>query len=398
MTRLTVRRGPETGTVHELTDEIVTIGRSPHNTVVINNDQLSRTHVRLVRAGPDYELHDLGSSSGTFINGQRVTTSWLLPPMCLIELGDAVTLAYERTPVSDADSTVSAAERRSDQLFLVVNLGQDVERIYALESEAITIGRDLSNNIVLPDPEVSRWHLELQRQGSGYTVRDLGSTNGTILNGLRLTGTRALTAFDALELGTGVRLHYVRDPKDIQGGQGSAAREGSTPRPETVSKLDTNEVRQADLLNLVGKRRTSRLGTGLIQGALDQHIIIAYAREDWESVIAPLTVALQDSNIEVWVDQYLTPGADDWTAAVDQALTECWLLVLVVSPAALESRHVRLEYRHFVNREKPMLLFLYQPVDRLPPELAGVQTVTYDPANGVGSFQRLILEILHRRL
>jgi pSer/pThr/pTyr-binding forkhead associated (FHA) protein len=396
MTRLTVRRGPEPGTVHELTDEIVTIGRSPHNTIVIGDDQISRTHVRLVRVGPDYELHDLGSSNGAFVDGQRVTTSWLLPPVCLIELGDSITLAYERT-LPKADGALPAAERRSEHPFLVVNLGPDLERIYALESETITVGRDLSNNIVLPDPEVSRWHLELQRQGGGYTVRDLGSTNGTILNGVRLNGTRALTAYDALELGTGVRLHYVRDPKDVQGGQASPARE-NMPRAEMVSKLDTNEVRQADLLNLIGKRKTSRLGTGLIQGALDQHIIIAYAREDWESVIAPLTVALQDAGIDVWVDQYLKPGADDWTAAIDQALTECWLLVLVVSPAAIESRHVRLEYRHFVNREKPMLLFTYRPVDRLPPELAGVQAIAYDPANSMSSFRRLILEILHRRL
>lgn len=395
MTRLTVRRGPEPGTVHELAAEVVTIGRSPHNTIVINDDQVSRTHVRLVRVGLDYELHDLGSSNGTFVDGQRVTGNRLLPPVCLIELGDSITLAYERTAPPDQEGGHSAAERRSDQLFLVVNLGPDTERIYALESEAITIGRDLSNDIVLPDPEVSRWHLQLQRQGNGYTVRDLGSTNGTVLNGVRLTAPRTLTAYDTLELGTTARLHYVRDPRDVQGQVG--AHEADAARPEIVSKLDTNEVRQADILNLIGKRKTSRLGTGLKQGALDQHIMVAYAREDWEEVIAPLTIALQDAGIDVWVDQYLTPGADDWAAAVEQALTECWLLVLVVSPAALESRHVRLEYRYFVNREKPLLLFIYQPVNRLPPELAGLESIAYDPANSMSSFRRLILEILHRR-
>ena len=394
MTRLTVRRGPEPGTVYELADEVVTIGRSPHNTVVLNDDQISRTHVRLVRAGPDYELHDLGSSNGTFVDGQRIATSRLLPPLCLIELGDSITLAYERASAPEAPR---AAERRSERLFLVVGLGPDSERICALEGETVTIGRDLSNTIVLPDPEVSRWHLELRRQGGGYTVRDLGSTNGTTLNGVRLASTRALTIYDTLELGTTVRLHYVRDPKDALGGPGSGGREGAAPRAEAASKLETNEVRQADILNLIGQRKTSRLGTGLKQGALDQHIMIAYARDDWESVIAPLTVALQDAGIDVWVDQYLTPGADDWTAAVEQALTECWLLVLVVSPAALESRHVRLEYRYFVNREKPLLLFVYQPADRLPPELAALEAVTYDPANSLSSFRRLILEILHRR-
>ncbi|MGQ9888421.1 MAG: FHA domain-containing protein [Aggregatilineales bacterium] len=394
MTRLTVRRGPDPGAVYELNTDVITLGRSPHNTIVINDDQVSRAHLRLVRVGPDYELHDLGSSNGTFVDGQRVAASWLLPPVCLIELGDSITLAYERALPSEADGA-RAVDDRSDQLFLVVNLGPDTERVYALESETITVGRDLSNDIVLPDPEVSRWHLQLKRQGGAYVVRDLGSTNGTLLNGVRLTAPRTLVPHDTLDLGTTtVRLHYVRNPKDAQQGARAAA---AAPRPEAAAKLDTKEVKQADLLNLAGKRRTSRLGTGLQQGALDQHIMVAYAREDWEEVIAPLTIALQDAGIDVWVDQYLTPGADDWAAAVEQALTECWLLVLVVSPAALESRHVRLEYRYFVNREKPLLLFIYQPVNRLPPELAGLESIAYDPANSMSSFRRLILEILHRR-
>lgn len=393
MTRLTVRRGPDPGAVYELNTDVITLGRGPHNTIVINDDQVSRAHLRLVRVGADYELHDLGSSNGTFVDGQRVTASWLLPPVCLIELGDSITLAYERTTPPDADGA-RAADHRPDQLFLVVNLGPDTERIYALESETITIGRDLSNDIVLPDPEVSRWHLQLNRQGSAYVVRDLGSTNGTLLNGVRLTAPRTLTVYDTLDLGTTARLHYVRSPKDAQQGALAGA---AAARPEAAAKLDTKEVKQADLLNLAGKRRTSRLGTGLQQGALDRHIMVAYARDDWENVIAPLTVALQDAGIDVWVDQYLTPGADDWAAAIEQALTECWLLVLVVSPAALESHHVRLEYRYFVNREKPLLLFIYQPVDRLPPELAGLETIAYDPANSMSSFRRLMLEILHRR-
>lgn len=393
MTRLTVRRGPYPGTVHELNADVITLGRSPHNTIVINDDQVSRTHLRLVRVGADYELHDLGSSNGTFVDGQRVTASWLLPPVCLIELGDSITLAYERTPQPEAVD-VQAADQPAGQLFLIVYLGTDTQRIYALESDTISIGRDLSNDIVLPDPEVSRWHLQLSRQGSTYVVRDLGSTNGTLLNGLRLTAPRALAVYDTLELGTTARLHFVQRPKDAQS---SAPAKPATARLEVAAKLDTKEVKQADLLNLAGKRRTSRLGTGLQQGALDRHIMVAYAREDWEKVIAPLTIALQDAGIDVWVDQYLTPGADDWTAAVEQALAECWLLVLVVSPAALESHHVRLEYRYFVNREKPVLLFVYQPVDRLPPELAGLESIAYDPANSMSSFRRLMLEILHRR-
>lgn len=49
-----------------------------------------------------------------------------------------------------------------------------------------TIGRDAGCDMVLPDPTVSRWHAGLKREASGWMLDDLGSTNGTRLNGWRV--------------------------------------------------------------------------------------------------------------------------------------------------------------------------------------------------------------------
>ncbi|HEY8046189.1 MAG TPA: DUF1707 and FHA domain-containing protein [Streptosporangiaceae bacterium] len=49
-----------------------------------------------------------------------------------------------------------------------------------------TIGRDAGCDMVLPDPTVSRWHAGLRREDSGWMLDDLGSTNGTRLNGWRV--------------------------------------------------------------------------------------------------------------------------------------------------------------------------------------------------------------------
>jgi Domain of unknown function (DUF1707)/FHA domain len=49
-----------------------------------------------------------------------------------------------------------------------------------------TIGRDAGCDMVLPDPTISRWHAGLRREASGWVLDDLGSTNGTRLNGWRV--------------------------------------------------------------------------------------------------------------------------------------------------------------------------------------------------------------------
>ncbi|MGQ9474727.1 MAG: FhaA domain-containing protein [Actinomycetota bacterium] len=55
-----------------------------------------------------------------------------------------------------------------------------------LEGSRLSIGRSEENDLVLPDPRVSRFHAEIERAPQGYVLRDLGSTNGTLVNGRRV--------------------------------------------------------------------------------------------------------------------------------------------------------------------------------------------------------------------
>ena len=79
--------------------------------------------------------------------------------------------------------------------------------------------------------------------------------------------------------------------------------------------------------------------------------------------------------------------------AVEQALSECKLLVVVVSPEALESRYVRLAYRYFFNREKPIVPVLYAPVDDVPLELRKHDMLTYSSTDRKKTFDTLIQEV-----
>lgn len=75
------------------------------------------------------------------------------------------------------------------------------ERI-ALGDQVVSFGRHPDCTIVLNDPNVSRRHAEVRPVGSGYIVVDLGSTNGTKINGARIDSERPLHDGDILSLGT----------------------------------------------------------------------------------------------------------------------------------------------------------------------------------------------------
>jgi Protein of unknown function (DUF3662)/FHA domain len=71
----------------------------------------------------------------------------------------------------------------------------------SVTSLPVVIGRLSSNDVVLSDPNVSRRHAELRRDGDRWIIQDLGSTNGTLVNGVR-TAEGELTDGDRLSFGT----------------------------------------------------------------------------------------------------------------------------------------------------------------------------------------------------
>jgi hypothetical protein len=74
-------------------------------------------------------------------------------------------------------------------------------RSFPVGGERTYIGRDLGNDIVIDDPEISRRHACITCGPSGYSIEDLGSTNGTFVNGIHITGLQALRDGDIIGLG-----------------------------------------------------------------------------------------------------------------------------------------------------------------------------------------------------
>lgn len=95
------------------------------------------------------------------------------------------------------------------EALLVVERGPVPTTRIPLQSEQLTIGRSAGNDLVLADPEVSRRHIRIVRRADGFAVEDTGSTNGTFVNGQRITHLTLLQDGDTIDLGDTVRLRYL---------------------------------------------------------------------------------------------------------------------------------------------------------------------------------------------
>jgi pSer/pThr/pTyr-binding forkhead associated (FHA) protein len=72
-----VRRGPAAGTKFTMDGDVVTVGRHPQSDIFLNDITVSRRHAELRRQGTRYEVTDLGSLNGTYVNRARVDSSVL---------------------------------------------------------------------------------------------------------------------------------------------------------------------------------------------------------------------------------------------------------------------------------------------------------------------------------
>jgi len=89
-------------------------------------------------------------------------------------------------------------------------------RLVPLDGESLAIGRSAANALTIDSKRVSRLHAVLERFPPGWSIRDLGSTNGTTVNGARLGQVRLLRDGDRIEIGPARLLFRAPGPADSQ--------------------------------------------------------------------------------------------------------------------------------------------------------------------------------------
>ncbi len=375
--RLRMLKGPEPGRVYILTEDSVTIGRLRKNEIHIQDDEISKEHCRLIRSLNDYEIHDLSSTNGTFVNGKPIPKDGtLLMGGNKVELGSTIVLEF--MPADDSQvEDLPNLDGRLPQLMLLIRRGNTAKPDpYPMNSPEITIGRALDNEIVIPEPQVSKHHMRLLREGLGYTVEDLGSLNGTYVNEVRLSDVVALKTGDIVRVGTALDMTYTN---------------------ENVISTGTHEVPRTEPDTIRDMRSMPRVGdaTELRTGQLQSHLFLMSGRDDREQVAEKLFLFLKAQNIPVWIDRSLTPDSDTWNKAMEHALIETPCLICTLTPDSVNRPYVQRALRTFINKDKPVLLLREDSV-RVPMFARNCPSIVYNVEYLEPAFRALLMEL--RRL
>lgn len=165
--------------IHELTDEVTTVGRSDVNTIMIEDEKASRQHFRIEKDGESYKVVDLGSTNGTEVNGEKVAEARLRPGDRL-RIGK-IFFTYEGPGEPPVAVEKEAEKEDGPKYVLEVVEGEEAGSSFNLGTEPLTIGRHRNNKVVIKDESASSYHAEIRREPMGWVLSDFGSTNGTRL-------------------------------------------------------------------------------------------------------------------------------------------------------------------------------------------------------------------------
>ncbi|MGV9674746.1 ATP-binding cassette domain-containing protein [Nocardia sp. NPDC003482] len=231
----------------------VTMGRAPEVTLFVDSPLVSRVHATLAWQGTGWVLTDNGSTNGVFVEARRLTGPVPIDRPTLVRLGDAISgpllhllpaavgrpdsgapqrpAPPQRTPVPPQARPHTPPEQRPQPVppnrvppqrptaqpipnFNMTAKADSsalpplrarastapIARADKIPAGGLTIGRTSDNQIVVNDPLASRKHARLVKAAEGLVIEDVGSANGTFVNGRREQRT-ALRERDIVTIG-----------------------------------------------------------------------------------------------------------------------------------------------------------------------------------------------------
>jgi pSer/pThr/pTyr-binding forkhead associated (FHA) protein len=181
----------------------IVIGRGEGCEIRLPDPSVSHRHASIRQRGNEYVVIDEGSSNGTFVGPVRLSPQaprivrsgdlirvgriWLELTTAQVMPTQNASLVTKEIALALVASSLSAEGALSAPRLFAIN-GPDVGKELALAEfdRAYVIGRLQSADLALEDPDASRRHIEVLRRGIQIYVRELGSKNGALLDGVPL--------------------------------------------------------------------------------------------------------------------------------------------------------------------------------------------------------------------
>jgi hypothetical protein len=186
MSKLIISRDQQVVRQVELGERRMTIGRHPDNDIVIANGAVSARHAAITRSGDKVMLEDLGSSNGTFVNGQRVAQAMLAP-------GDRAAIATYEVQFVTGEAASDVAPLGCIEILNGASAGKTLSLLKPLT----TLG---SPGVLV---------VVISRHADAYYIAQVqGEAVARINDDLVSPAPRALRHGDVLEL-TGTRMRFA---------------------------------------------------------------------------------------------------------------------------------------------------------------------------------------------
>ena len=205
------------------------IGREASSHLVVESELVSRRHAEILRGSGGDSLLDL-SGNGVWVNGRRITAPVLLREGDLIRVGET---EFRYHLPEGGGAPAGAGYRLGDTVVglqavrrpppmpepapaeplatLLVKRGQRKGERFPVRNPVVNIGRGEFNDIALPDASISANHAKLQLKEGIWVLTDLGSTNGSRVDGEAVRGDIALSPGVQITLG---EVLLVFEPRD----------------------------------------------------------------------------------------------------------------------------------------------------------------------------------------
>ncbi len=166
-----------------------TIGQGNVNDIVIDKPGVNGFHADIRVEGELVSITDINTASGTLVNGDKISGATTL------RAGDVIAISGVEFEIVEEDgsgggktlvlSGTALFEMGTGSWSLVADSGPEKGQVIPV-MERIEIGRALECDISILEPALSRKHAELDLDGDSLLIRDLGSVNGTWVNGEKI--------------------------------------------------------------------------------------------------------------------------------------------------------------------------------------------------------------------